>query len=59
MYELFDTRTGNRVSVSVYYDEQRAWDALERIYMIVALGGRQDLKDSIDFYSVRLTSTPN
>lgn len=59
MFELYRTDTGQRVSVAVYYDEQRAWDAIERTRAFVANGGRQDLKDSVDFYSVRLTTASN
>ena len=53
MFEMYRTDTGQRVSVAVYFDEQRAWDAIDRTRERVAKGGRQDLKDSVDFYSVR------
>lgn len=59
MFELYRTDTGQRVSVAVYYDEQRAWDAIERTRERVSKGGRQDIKDSVDFYSVRLTNNQN
>ena len=56
MYELYRTDTGQRVGVAVYFDGGRAWEAIDRIRALVAKGGRQDLKDSVDFYSVRLTN---
>jgi hypothetical protein len=56
MFEMYRTDTGQRVSVAVYYDEQRAWDAIERTRERVAKGGRQDIKNSVSFYSVRLTT---
>lgn len=59
MFELYRTDTGQRVSVAVYYDEQRAWDAIERTRERVSKGGRQDIKDSVDFYSVRLKNNQN
>lgn len=59
MFELYRTDTGQRVSVAVYYDEQRAWDAIERTRERVSKGGRQDIKDSVDFYSVRLINNQN
>ena len=60
MFELFDTRDGRRVSVAVYYDEQRAWRAIEHTKALVSEGTyRQALKDSVAFYSVRLTSNQN
>jgi hypothetical protein len=56
MFELYRTDTGQRVSVAVYFDEQRAWNAIELTRERISKGGRQDLKDSVDFYSVRLTN---
>jgi len=60
MFELYRTDTGQRVSVAVYFDEQRAWDAIDRTREIVSRGThRQDLKNSVKFYSVRLTTDSN
>ena len=56
MFELYRTDTDQRVSVAVYFDEQRAWNAIELTRERISKGGRQDLKDSVDFYSVRLTN---
>ena len=53
MFELYRTDTEQRVSLAVYYDEHRAWKAIEVIQATVAKGGRPDLKDSVQFYSVR------
>ena len=58
MYELYRTDTGQRVSVSIYFDEYRAWAAVERTREVINRGGRQDLKDSVAFYSVRECQTP-
>jgi hypothetical protein len=53
MFELYRTDTNQRVSVAVYFDEGRAWDAIERTRERIAKGERLDLKDSVGFYSVR------
>lgn len=53
MFEVYDTRTGNRVSVAVYFDVHRAWMSIERTRDLIAKGQRLDLADKIDFYSVR------
>jgi hypothetical protein len=53
MFEIYRTDTGQRVSVSVYFDEDRAWDFIERTKLRIATGARSDLKDSIQYYSVR------
>jgi hypothetical protein len=53
MFELYRTDTNQRVSVAVYFDEGRAWDAIERTRERIAKGERLDLKDSVVFYSVR------
>ena len=53
MFELFDTLTNQKVSLAVYYDERRAWDAIERTRARIAKGQRPDLANKIDYYSVR------
>lgn len=53
MFELFDTRTNQKVSLAVYYTEQGACDALERTRVRIAKGQRPDLANKIDYYSVR------
>ena len=59
MFEIYNTETNDRASLAVYYTEQNAWAAIDRIAKGIANGQRPDLAGKNFSVRPRLTSDHN
>lgn len=59
MFEIYNTDTDTRASVAVFYTEENAWAAINRIMENIANGNRSDLAGKNFSVRPRLTMTHN